>query len=73
MAEAGGSFDAVERRALQEALASGAPLLCPRCAVPLTQQRVDPGGVVAYVRRRRLVICPTCRRSASLDVKREQA
>jgi hypothetical protein len=66
----GGAFDAAERRALQQALARGAALECPGCAVPLTQQRVEPVGEVAYVRRRLLVICPVCRRSAGLDVKR---
>jgi hypothetical protein len=46
-------------------------LQCPACDTTLSQQRVDPGAAVAYVRRRVLVICPACRRTAALDQKKE--
>lgn len=66
-ADGGGSFDAIERRALAAALALGAELQCPRCAVRLSRQEVRPGAGVPYVRNRVWVICPVCRRTASLD------
>jgi hypothetical protein len=65
-------FSAAERRALEAELARGVEQLqCPACDTPLSQQRVDPGAAVAYVRRRVLVICPACRRTAALDQKKE--
>jgi uncharacterized protein with PIN domain len=63
----GGPYDAAQRRALQAALRAGTAPRCPYCGVPLTQQRVEPGAEVAYVRRRVWVLCPECRRTASLD------
>jgi uncharacterized protein with PIN domain len=63
-------WDATERRALQQVAFDGGALRCPRCGTELTQQPVEPGGAVAYVRRRILVICPECRRSAGLDLRR---
>jgi uncharacterized protein with PIN domain len=65
-----GSYDAAERRLLEDALRQKAALRCPVCGVEPTQQKVEPDPAVSYVRRRVFVICPTCRRSASLDVKR---
>lgn len=67
---AGGGFDAAQRRELEEALRAGTSLLCPECGAELTQQRVEPRPEVAYVRRRVWVLCPGCRRTAGLDVKR---
>jgi hypothetical protein len=66
----GGSYDAAQRRGLEVALNAGGPLHCPVCGAVLAQQRVEPVAAVAYVRRRVWVICPDCRRSASLDLKR---
>jgi uncharacterized protein with PIN domain len=65
-----GSYDAAARRLLENLLRDGAPLRCPSCDVELASQRVEPARAVAYVRRRVLVICPSCHRSAGLDVKR---
>jgi hypothetical protein len=62
-----GSFTAAERRRLAAALGRGEPLACPHCNVPLTSQPVTPDPRVPYVRHRLLVLCPRCRRSASLD------
>lgn len=64
-----GVFTAAERRALEGALHQGDPLRCPRCDTELSAQRVDRSPEVAYVRRRVWVICPACRRTASLDQK----
>jgi hypothetical protein len=65
---ASGAYDAAQRRVLATALASGRELLCPACGSNVTATPVDPPPAVAYVRHRVLVICPRCRRSASLDV-----
>jgi uncharacterized protein with PIN domain len=65
-----GSFDAATRRLLETAVNSGAEPECPDCRTRLTRQRVEASPEVSYVRRRVLVICPSCRKSASLDVKR---
>jgi uncharacterized protein with PIN domain len=64
-----GSFPAAQQRAFEAALAAGKKLRCPECDVPLTARPVVPPGEVAYVRHRVWVICPACRRSASLDIK----
>jgi uncharacterized protein with PIN domain len=62
-------YAAAERRALEEALRAGASLRCPVCDVPLDVQDVDPPVEVSYVRHRVWVLCPQCRRTASLDRK----
>jgi uncharacterized protein with PIN domain len=63
------AYDAVQRRALERALRKGGPLACPVCGAELSRQPVQRSPEVAYVRRRVWVVCPGCRRSASLDVK----
>lgn len=65
--ETGGGFDAAARRTLESALRSGERLRCPVCDVALTLQTVEPQRSVSYVRRRLWVLCPSCRRTASLD------
>lgn len=65
-----GSYEAAQRRDLETALQAGAVLRCPYCDVELSLQKVEGSPEVAYVRRRVLAICPQCRRSAALDVKR---
>lgn len=65
-----GSYDAAQRRALERALQEGDPLHCPVCGAKLTRQTVQPTPEVSYVRRRVWVLCPGCRRTASLDVRR---
>lgn len=65
-----GSFDVAQRRLLEDALERGADLTCPVCGIPLAVQPVAPPAQVSYVRHRVLAICPECRRSAGLDVKR---
>jgi hypothetical protein len=62
------SYDAQARRQLAEALRLGQPLLCPACGTPLTRHAVEPRAELPYVRRRVVVICSACRRSAALDV-----
>jgi uncharacterized protein with PIN domain len=66
----GGSYDAAARRALEKALRTGSPLVCPACGAALASHPVEPPAAVAYVRHRTLVICPRCHRSGSLDAKR---
>jgi uncharacterized protein with PIN domain len=65
-----GAYDAAQRRLLESALRQGAPLRCPVCDHKLAEQRVEPPLEVAYVRRRVWVLCPGCRRTAGLDVRR---
>jgi uncharacterized protein with PIN domain len=65
-----GGYDAAQRNRLEHQLAAGLPLRCPACDVELTQQRVEQPAAVSYVRRRVWVLCPVCRRTASLDVLR---
>ena len=60
-------YDAAQRNALQKALAAGETLRCPVCDIPLSTQAVDPKPGVPYVRRRLWVLCPHCRRTASID------
>lgn len=65
-----GSYDAVQRRELEQALGNDGPLRCPVCQTGLTRQLVEPTAQVSYVRHRVWVLCPGCRRTASLDVRR---
>jgi uncharacterized protein with PIN domain len=64
-----GSYPAAQQRALEAALDRGEKLHCPQCNAALTARPVQAPAEVAYVRRRVWVICPACRRSASLDIK----
>lgn len=65
-----GGYDAAQRRQLEEKLNRGEPLRCPACGGTMTEQKVEPPAGVAYVRRRVWVLCPGCRRTASLDLRR---
>jgi hypothetical protein len=62
------SYDAAARRRLADALRSGVAPHCPECGTPLAAHPIGPRADLPYVRRRVLLICPTCRRSAALDV-----
>lgn len=63
----GGAYDAGERRELENDLAAGGTLMCPSCRVELSCREVERTKEVAYMRRRVWVLCPQCRRTASLD------
>jgi len=65
-----GSYDAKARRELEQGLREGGPLRCPDCAAEVSVRDVAPQRDVSYVRHRVLVVCPGCRRSAALDVRR---
>jgi hypothetical protein len=62
------SYSAAERAVLAELAARGGALACPCCDSLLSVHVVDPGPSVPYVRHRLLLICPGCRRAASVDV-----
>ena len=62
-----GAYSAAERRALETALREDRPLLCPYCEVELSRQEVERSPEVSYVRHRVWVLCPGCRRTASID------
>jgi uncharacterized protein with PIN domain len=64
-----GAFTAPERRDLEAALRDDRPLRCPHCDIELSAQSVDRSPEVSYVRHRIWVVCPACRRTASLDQK----
>jgi hypothetical protein len=55
------------RRLAAELKRDGTPV-CPECGGALTVTALHPPPGVPYVRRRVLVICTQCRRSATLDV-----
>jgi hypothetical protein len=64
------AFTAEERRAIGAGIEQGGDLRCPACGAALAATAVEPPAEVAYVRRRVLVVCAGCRRSASVDVRR---
>lgn len=64
-----GSFDARQRQTLAEQLAAGGPIFCPVCNAPVSVSDVRPPEGVSYVRRRILVLCTGCRRTAALDMR----
>lgn len=53
---------------LAEAARRGEPLACPACGHALASHEVRPRRDVAYVRRRLLLVCPGCKRAATVDV-----
>jgi hypothetical protein len=65
-----GTYDAAQRRTLEQQLAVGGALTCPVCGGTLSSRPVEAPASVSYVRRRVWVLCTDCRRSASLDVKK---
>lgn len=68
-----GPYTAAERHALENALRQDRPLHCPHCDVELRRQNVERPEAVSYVRHRVWVLCPQCRRTASLDVTGRRA
>lgn len=67
-----GSYTAAQRRELARALEDDAPLTCPVCGATLARREVSPSPALAYVRRRVLLICPSCKRSAAIDLPRRE-
>lgn len=63
------SFSAAERRRLAEAVAEGREPPCPACGGKLDRREVTPPATVSYVRHRIWLLCPTCRRSAAVDLR----
>jgi len=62
-----GTFSPEERARITAALRAGTEPACPACGARLSVRDIEARPDVPYVRRRVLVICPACRRSASLD------
>jgi hypothetical protein len=62
-----GTFDATARRGFEQDLRQGRSPCCPFCGIELKAQPVEPSAQVSYVRRRLWVLCPACRRSATID------
>jgi uncharacterized protein with PIN domain len=62
-------YTAAERTALARAAARGEALLCPVCGAELSRQVIEPRVEVSYVRRRLWLLCPRCRRAASIDIR----
>ena len=53
---------------LQADVRANEPLRCPRCDAPVARHEVPPKAELPYVRRRVLLICTSCKRSAAVDV-----
>jgi len=58
-----------ESRTLREAWRTGSPLLCPRCALPMSPTAVPPRSDVSYVRRRTLLVCQGCGSSMAVEAR----
>lgn len=56
-----------ERAALAAAVARRAPLRCPVCGAAVIPGAVIPSLEVPYVRRRLLLVCSGCGRSAAVE------
>lgn len=65
-------YDARERRELARALERGEAPRCPVCGELLVSRDVSPNPALSYVRRRVWLICPACKRSASIDLPRRE-
>ncbi|TVR64029.1 MAG: hypothetical protein EA422_07785 [Gemmatimonadales bacterium] len=66
-------FSRLELAALRESLPRDGTLPCPRCRVPMESSPVPRPPGVSYVRRRRWYLCPSCGRSAVLDLPRPES
>jgi hypothetical protein len=65
MAEA---YTRQQRQTLRAAVRAGAAVNCPACGEKLAERNAPPRNDIAYVRRRIVLICTGCRRSASFDI-----
>ncbi|HEX7118277.1 MAG TPA: hypothetical protein VF212_05785 [Longimicrobiales bacterium] len=64
------SYTPEQRRELERAAARGGPIPCPACGALLARSEVPTPRELSYVRRRVWLICPECKRSAAVDVRR---
>lgn len=62
-------FTAEQRARLAGLARRAEPVPCPACGSSMSRQDVEPPPDVAYVRRRVWLICPSCKRSASVDIR----
>ena len=60
-------YSKTERHALEAALKSGGPLDCPACGARVSARSVPAPPEVSYVRHRVWIMCPSCKRTASID------
>jgi hypothetical protein len=65
-----GTFDAAARRLIEAQIDGSVPPQCPECGAALTLTPVPTPAGVPYVRRRLLIVCGGCRRSATFDAMR---
>lgn len=64
-------YDAAEQKAIRETLAGGGAPACPRCGVSMTRRAIGGGSFgLGYARKREWLMCPGCRRSLLIDLKR---
>ena len=62
------TYSPEEERAIRERFASGERPTCPRDGATLTVRNIGGGSFgLGYARRRRWLLCPTCRRSVIFD------
>ncbi|HSH46224.1 MAG TPA: hypothetical protein VK966_10225 [Longimicrobiales bacterium] len=64
------SYGARERAAIARDLDAERVPACPVCGTDLDVQPVAPPAAVSYVRHRVWVLCPECRRTGAVDVRR---
>lgn len=60
-----------ERREIVRALARGGPVPCPACGTLTARSEVPTPPDLPYVRRRVWVLCPACKRSAAVDIRKD--
>ena len=63
-------FTPAERDQARAAIREGRAPSCPHCGVTLSIQVIDPKAETAYVRKRLWLLCPRCKRTASIDAPR---
>jgi hypothetical protein len=62
------TYSREQRGEIERSVRAGRSADCPACGERLVESHVPLRRDVAYVRRRMLLLCPGCRRSASVDL-----
>lgn len=63
-------YTPAERRELERAIERGGPVPCPVCGTLTARSEVPTPRELPYVRRRVWILCPTCKRTAAIDVRK---
>ena len=65
-------YSQAERRILETELAKGVDPRCPACGGQVSVQHVPAPPGVSYVRHRVWLLCLACKRTAALDMRRNE-